>query len=454
MDISLAGRSLHRRLAIRLAVVWILLSASLGYAVFELENRRIDDYVFGLATQAARLFNERWNALSGPSAPADRDAAILALLPTLPFHGVRVVSRDGAVVLDTRKPDSGALVARLRAEIGSLADFALADFGKLHHYKMWSDGRLFVVCRLPLVDAAGQQRAAFEGVYEVDTVTVRAIRERVRNTLLLVVLVAGATSGVLYPVVISLNRATLRLSQQLLGSNLNLMRTLGSAIAKRDSDTDSHNYRVTLYAIALAEATGLPDAEIRALIAGSFLHDVGKIGIPDRILLKPAGHSDEERAIMRQHVVIGDDILSNSEWLTPARDIVRCHHEWYDGSGYPAGLRGDAIPVGARIFAIVDVFDALTSKRPYKEPFPYAQAMEILRGQRARQLDPHFLDLFATIAPTVYQHFGGADDRVLNESLAAKMRNYFGLSPWALSPLADTSEAQRVRGERSGGNAA
>ncbi len=178
---------------------------------------------------------------------------------------------------------------------------------------------------------------------------------------------------------------------------------LGCAITERDSDTNSHNYRVTYYALRLGEITGLAREDIRNLITGAFLHDVGKIGIRDPILLKPGKLTPQEFDVMKTHVSLGVDILSKTSWLGGARDVVEFHHEKYDGSGYLQGLRGESIPLNARIFAIADVFDALTSKRPYKEPWAVDAAIAMLEQDSDSHFDPKLVSTFVTIAPALYR---------------------------------------------------
>jgi HD-GYP domain-containing protein (c-di-GMP phosphodiesterase class II) len=218
----------------------------------------------------------------------------------------------------------------------------------------------------------------------------------------------------LYPVLMSLTRRSLSLSSTLLESNLELIGTLGSAIAKRDSDTDSHNYRVTLYATRLAEVLKLPPMEIRELVVGAFLHDIGKIGIPDAILLKPDRLTEEEFVIMKQHVVLGQQIVANNQWLKKAQSVIGGHHEKFDGTGYPNGLRGIGIPLAARIFAVVDVFDALTSERPYKKAFSLDEAKRIIRDGCGKHFDPDIADTFLKHADRLFDEVGTAvhDDLV------------------------------------------
>lgn len=168
-----------------------------------------------------------------------------------------------------------------------------------------------------------------------------------------------------------------------------------------DCETDAHNFRVTVYSVCMAEAMGLDSKSIRSLIKGAFLHDVGKAGIPDAILSKPGSLSEAERMVMQDHVRYGLEIVGNTSCLADAAGIVGCHHEKFDGSGYPNRLAGDAIPLAARIFAIVDVFDALTSVRPYKQAFAIGDSLEMLRQGGGTHFDPELIAIFEPLAPAL-----------------------------------------------------
>ncbi len=170
---------------------------------------------------------------------------------------------------------------------------------------------------------------------------------------------------------------------------------------------------------------GLDAAAIRRLVKGAFLHDVGKIAIPDRILLKPGKLDADEFTVMKTHVVHGLDILRASDWLTDAADVVGGHHEKFDGSGYPRGLVGDDIPIAARIFAIADVFDALTSRRPYKEPMPFDVAMGILQEGAGRHFDPSALARFTEIVAPLHAHLTALGDHGVEGELRRLVGQYF-----------------------------
>jgi HD-GYP domain-containing protein (c-di-GMP phosphodiesterase class II) len=234
-----------------------------------------------------------------------------------------------------------------------------------------------------------------------------------------------ATFIMIYPVILYLNRELVRFSTKLFKANVELMEVMGSAISKRDRTTDSHNYRATLYSVRLAEAVKFDDEAMSNLIAGAFLHDVGKIGIEDEILCKPGRLSKDEFTRMKQHVTIGIDIVAKADWLHGAREVIEFHHERYDGSGYMRGLQGEGIPLAACIFAIVDVFDALTSARPYKEAFPLEGVLEMMQQERGKHFDPALLDLFMSLAPVLYKNIGRANYLSLTRMLSVVVQKYF-----------------------------
>jgi response regulator RpfG family c-di-GMP phosphodiesterase len=185
---------------------------------------------------------------------------------------------------------------------------------------------------------------------------------------------------------------------------------------------------VTLYAVRLAEAMNLSRAKIESMIVGAFLHDVGKIGIPDQILLKPGRLTAKEFEIMKTHVTLGSEIIQDSNWLKQARDIVLFHHEKFDGSGYPHGTHGTDIPAGARLFAVVDVFDALTTRRPYKEPMLLEDTQIILRAEAGKHFDPDVVGTFESIAAALHSEIGQANKIYLRAALNEVLRKYFQMA--------------------------
>jgi len=175
------------------------------------------------------------------------------------------------------------------------------------------------------------------------------------------------------------------------------LQALGAAIDLRDSETAGHSRRVCRYSLEIARAIGWSEKQLENLARGAYLHDIGKLGIPDRILLKPGLLSVEERKLMQRHVQIGFDLVKGIDFLSEASEIVLMHHERYDGGGYPRGLRGSEILLGARIFAIADTLDAITSDRPYRRASAFESAREIIRQCSGSQFDPLVVDVFLNV---------------------------------------------------------
>ncbi|NJN68661.1 MAG: HD domain-containing protein [Chloroflexaceae bacterium] len=166
------------------------------------------------------------------------------------------------------------------------------------------------------------------------------------------------------------------------------------ALELRDAETEGHSRRVTGLTMMLARAMGIGEEELVHIRRGAILHDIGKMAIPDAILLKSGPLTNEEQAIMRQHPVYAYEWLSAVPFLQPALDIPYCHHERWDGTGYPRGLKSEDIPLAARIFAVVDVWDALCSDRPYRKGWSAPQVQDYLRAQAGTHLDPHIVRIF------------------------------------------------------------
>ena len=181
------------------------------------------------------------------------------------------------------------------------------------------------------------------------------------------------------------------------------LEALGSALDTRDVGTESHSRRVHGYALATAREYGMADAELADLAHGVLLHDIGKIGIPDAILLKPGPLTADEWKIMRTHPEIGRRLIEKIPFLRGAVPIVYSHHEKWDGSGYPRGLRAEDIPVGARIFSVVDAFDAMTFDRPYSKAIPFDAAKSELKRCAGAHFDPEVVEAFLRVPESLLE---------------------------------------------------
>ena len=209
--------------------------------------------------------------------------------------------------------------------------------------------------------------------------------------------------------------------------HLSTIETLAMAIDAKDQITHGHVRRVQFYAMELARAIGVRDKkEIRAIEEASLLHDMGKLAVPEHILNKPGPLTPAEFEKMKRHASIGAEILSAIEFPYPVVPIVRHHHEHWDGTGYPDGVKGEAIPIGARILTVVDCFDALTSDRPYRPGMPDDQAMQIIADRSGTMYDPEVVTTFTRIRPSIAQvareiFANRIDSDVLTEITAAAL---------------------------------
>ncbi len=194
-------------------------------------------------------------------------------------------------------------------------------------------------------------------------------------------------------------------TRKLRETQLDIIRRLGRAAEYRDNETGFHVIRMSHFSACLARTVGFSDTDCEILLYASPMHDVGKIGIPDRILLKNAPLTSEEWTIMKTHTVIGSDLLAghDSELMQMASELALCHHEKWDGSGYPRGLKGEEIPLIARIVALCDVFDALTSARPYKKAWSIEETMTYIEAERGKHFDPKLVELFQQVLPEILE---------------------------------------------------
>lgn len=234
-----------------------------------------------------------------------------------------------------------------------------------------------------------------------------------------------AISLLLFPVITGVTGKLGRLVFSLFHSNMETLEFMGNMIARREDESDAHNYRVTLYAVRLAEVVGLEGRQIQGLIKGAFLHDVGKLGLRDTILLKPDRLDSHEIQAMKDHTKYGMKLVTRSQWLDDANQVVAYHHERFDGTGYFAGLRGEEIPLVARIFTIANVFEALTTRRPYKDPLPLDKALEILDQDKGTHFDPDLVDTFSSIIPDLYNDCHRQDEDSLKQVLSSIKERYF-----------------------------
>ena len=413
-------RELRRMLALRMGAAAVIIGLAAGGASYLIESYRAEQSALEYALDGARHFESPAMQLAISAGSSTDHGDLNRLLDRTRFIGIRIFGKDKRLIYESWEDVPGVLIEAAKSK-----QHEWPVRGRSH--TSWieaSDERLIQVV-LPLSGADGELAGYLEGVNRRDSKTLETQRVQIRSGALTAAISVLLTAILLYPLLLAMLQRSAGLSRRLLDSNLSLMRSLGNAIAKRDSDTDAHNYRVTLYAVALAEAMELPRREIADLVAGAFLHDVGKIGIPDSILLKPGKLTDDEFRIMKTHALLGIEIVADNPWLAGAALTIRHHHERFDGNGYPDGLHGKAIPQLARVFAVVDVFDALTSERPYKNAMVLADAISILERDANLHFDPEVVAAFKRIVSDLYGVTYQAESTELRKRMRELLIRYF-----------------------------
>ncbi len=422
--------SIHRRLFWRILFASLVAAGLFATVVIVRSERRISEIAMDRAVQGLAAFQQQLEIVArqqgGLSPSAIQQCADQAVSLRPEYHYGRYIAiriSDTAGKLLARYTDVGDPAAAAAEKLVSETSAGSAT-GSLTSRVIRLNGQYGVLVSLPLrIESIGFQ-ARVVGVFAESAEERSRVRKQSLTTAMVTAGLVLAVGGLLYPIMRQLMARVTAVSLDLLDSNLAMIQVLGSAIAKRDSDTDAHNCRVTIYSVRLGEARRLGMHAMHALIKGALLHDVGKIGVSDGILLKPGRLTDDEFKEMRRHVEYGYDIVGPVRWLSDACDVVRHHHEKYDGSGYDGKLSNGQIPLAARIFAIADVFDALTSRRPYKEPMTVAQAMDVLRQGRGTHFDPELIDVFEPLADSLFKEANESDEHA-RQSLSAIMDRYF-----------------------------
>jgi HD-GYP domain-containing protein (c-di-GMP phosphodiesterase class II) len=416
----------QRRAAIRIAAVSILLAGVASPIAWFVARENAEAGIVSIAMEETDGILHRFSAinLNGPDALEHARLAAESISGGL-FDIAEIYDGQARKLAESMNPDGTAIEPLLPHHGTPRYTRESYENVKLNN-EAWIM-RVFVPLREGGSRAALNQPITgyFEGVRLVPQWQRQQIFYDSLTTATMVGLAALLCGLALYPVVVLLSTDNEKKTREVLDSHISMMEALGRAIAKRDSDTGAHNYRVAWIAAGIAEKMGIKGYDMQALIAGSFLHDVGKIGIPDAILLKPGKLDDVEMAVMRTHVNQGRDIVVGAGWLDGAQDVVASHHEKWNGSGYPGQLAGEAIPLSARIFAVADVFDALCSKRPYKEPMNLEATMAILERDTGSHFDPAVMEVFRPMATAIYEQLAGCDEVATRRLLQDRVKHHF-----------------------------
>jgi HD-GYP domain-containing protein (c-di-GMP phosphodiesterase class II) len=415
-----------RRAAIRIALVSLILSALASPVAWIVSRESAEESVVALANEESRhLLNESGAIdLNVPSAKENAARATKTIAGGM-FDIAEIYDAQGRLLAESTTPSGDAVEPRL--PVHKSPNYTSTSYESLRPAKDVWLLRVLVPIRSVTDDASGPVTGYFEGVRVVPKWQREQMTHHSMMTALMVCLASLFCGAILYPIVVQLSADNICKTRDLLDSHISMMEALGRAIAKRDSDTGAHNFRVAWLAARIGEVMGLEDRAIQELMVGSFLHDVGKIGIPDAILLKPGKLDEREMVTMRTHVTQGEEIVNGIGWLKGASTVVAAHHEKWNGSGYPRKMSGEAIPQAARIFAVADVFDALCSKRPYKEPIGFDGAMAILQKDTGSHFDPAVMDAFAPIARSLFDRLANTTEDEARSLMEERVREHFGM---------------------------
>ena len=427
-----SNNKIHKLLISRLFISAIVVSLLVSSLVIYYAKHRVSEIAVDRALQGAMNISIlAADILNEPGLPRRKEmqALINKFIPYRPNYAsgqyvfVLIKTLDGTEI--ARLGNRGIDTYKATTTIKQAALPIPSKANQVHHVLTELNDKFYVLLSVPLITKQNEVAAYIEAIFAVSEQEISKVDRRLFRAIAISVGIVLLTTLLLYPTIVQLLNRVTRMSRQLLDANLETIQLLGSAIAKRDSDTDIHNYRVSIYSVRLGERLGLTRSEIQSLIKGAFLHDVGKLGIRDNILLKPGRLDEAEFDEMKTHVQHGMDIVARSSWLQDAEEVVGHHHQKFDGSGYYGGKQRKAIPLNARIFAIADVFDALTSKRPYKEPMSFDKAMSILQEGSGSHFDPEVLQAFQQIAHTLYEMYGRGDDERARQDLENIIEEYF-----------------------------
>ena len=414
----------QKRTAIRIAAVSILLASLASPVAWLVARENAEEGIVSLAIEESGRLLHHYDAinLSGVQASEHATLAAKTIVGGL-FDIAEIYDRQGQKLAESMTQEGQAVESSLPPH--GAPNYVAASYDSL---KLPNDLwvlRVFVPLRDSATDMSLPITGYFEGVRVVPKWQSEQIFSSSLSVALMVCLASLLCGAVLYPVVVRLAADNERKGREVLDSHISMMEALGRAIAKRDSDTGAHNYRVAWISASIAEQLGITGSAMQSLIAGSFLHDVGKIGIPDAILLKPGKLDEAEFVIMRTHVAQGEEIVTGMGWLDGANAVVAGHHEKWNGSGYPRRLAGENIPLSARIFAVADVFDALCSKRPYKEPMGFDDAMAILEKDTGSHFDPSVMAVFRPMARPIFDRLASCSESDTKKLLEDRVRQHF-----------------------------
>ncbi|MBN2432018.1 MAG: HD-GYP domain-containing protein [Acidobacteria bacterium] len=380
-----------RILFIRLLCAWAILSLIISGLVYFMERRSMEDHIVALALNEAGFVAHAFARFKVDPSLENRSRfdSILDHVVGTSFIIVEIYDQEKKSMLVRGIEQHGDIFDLLHWSNHDFPETGGASYRRIHY-----QGNDYFLVLTDLKDPARRRVGYFEGIFRVSPQLSQAAHREILGSVAVITGALLVAFLVTYPIANRLNERLRRRTNDVLRSNLGMLQVLGQTIAKHDSGNYGHNLRVALYAVRLARCLSLDDDHICNLIKGAFIHDLGKVAIHDEVLRKPGRLNSAEFEEMKSHVRHGADIIRNYPWLDSARDVVLYHHEKFDGSGYPYGLKGRNIPLNARIFAIADVFDALASERGYKAALPVDEVLAVMANEMPGHFDPELFHIF------------------------------------------------------------
>ncbi len=423
MKFPVLKKEIHLRLIRRLAVVFILAALIITAGALFLEYKRLDETLLGFAEKESTVFTALFAAYH--QNPEQQDPAALRFLTAsgmerTSFLQVELFSSSREQVLFVSQPGGEDVWGRYEKK-----GISLPFSDQPEAVRLFANKSIFLQTLLPIHDSNGSRTIGyFRGIYRVSLAEMQRLIQRTLWSAALGIGGVLLCTLLLYPGMVFLSNHLIRSTAELNRANGFLLRTLGSALAKGDAADIGHNHRVVIYAVRLAEQQGLERAQIRSLIHGCFLHDIGMLPVAIKVLQKEGGLAEDERALIVKHPGTGIGMIKKIRWLRSAEPVLGCHHENYDGSGYPAGLAHEKVPFIARIFTIADVFDALVSIRPGRNALPLPEAVRTLEQGSGTQFDPVLLSAFVEMAPQLYRALSEMEPKQLDRELDLVLKKY------------------------------
>ncbi len=409
-------KEIHLLLIKRISAVCLLsIMLALGATLY-LEFRQLDTILVNFADKEARIFIP---LLAAQPATEDQDSAALSLAYTN-FIDAELFSKDQQLLHARNRANGKAIRARFseKNEALPLMDSASGDW-------IISDKRIYLACVLPLMDIHNEDPIGYlKGIYRLSLDDTSWV---IWRFILSCLLVAGSIvlcCLLSYPGLLMLQNHLIKNSAELNQANNFLLNKLGAALAKSSGFEAGRHSRLLIYGIRLAEQQKLSRAQIRGFIQGACLYQIGTLEEDPQALQEQPKSDKKRRAALQQHVKRTVSQIKRYRWLRGGLDVVRCHREHYDGSGYPAGLSHEKLPLSARIFAIVEAFDSLSSPRPGDEPVELETALQMLEQQSGTHFDPVLLSAFIETAPKLYAALINLDTAGLERELGSVLKKY------------------------------